>query len=158
MAEVTPEAVPGLVELLKHDFYLEPDMMLEAIQTRSSFNMLYLQTMLKVDVFLPATDAWAEEKWTRRLRQEIGTEADPLPVFVASPEDMILQKLVRFRLGGGVSERQWSDVVGMAQVQAPALDVAYLLRWAATLELTELLERALEEAALTDIPNTEHEA
>jgi hypothetical protein len=71
-------------------------------------------------------------------------------LLVASPEDMILQKLVWFRLGGGVSDRQWKDVQGMIQVQLPTLDFAYLNRWAAELKLTELLQEALEEAGITD--------
>ena len=76
---------------------------------------------------------------------------DPLgedaPLFpVASPEDIVLAKLEWFRLGGETSERQWWDVVGVLRVAEDA-DRAYLRRWAAALNLTDLLERALVDAA-----------
>jgi hypothetical protein len=51
-----------------------------------------------------------------------------------------------FRDGGGVSERQWNDVVGVLRVQR-GLDLAFLRQWAARLEVTDLLERALLEAS-----------
>jgi len=64
---------------------------------------------------------------------------------VASAEDMILQKLEWFQSGGGVSERQWEDVIGMLKVQTGNLDLGYLRRWAAELRLEGLLDRALED-------------
>jgi hypothetical protein len=36
---------------------------------------------------------------------------------IASPEDTILQKLLWYRKGGGVSERQWNDILGVIKVQ-----------------------------------------
>jgi len=49
-------------------------------------------------------------------------------------------------MGGGVSERQWRDVLGVLNVQGERLDVAYLRRWAATLGVADLLEQALAQA------------
>jgi hypothetical protein len=49
-------------------------------------------------------------------------------------------------MGGGVSERQWLDAVGVIAVQRDALDLSYLRRWAAELGVGDLLERALDEA------------
>ncbi|HIP95637.1 MAG TPA: hypothetical protein EYH32_00295 [Anaerolineae bacterium] len=69
--------------------------------------------------------------------------------YLASPEDVILHKLDWFRLGGGVSERQWNDVLGVLKVQALSLDLAYLQRWAAELGLTGLLDQAFNEAGIT---------
>ncbi len=44
------------------------------------------------------------------------------------------------------TERQWRDVVGVLEVQADALDLPYLDRWADELHLTDLLESARREA------------
>ena len=55
-----------------------------------------------------------------------------------------------YRMGGGVSERQWRDVQGVLKVQEHALDLVYMQRWAPTLEVTDLLQEALMEAGLLD--------
>jgi hypothetical protein len=65
---------------------------------------------------------------------------------VATAEDTILQKLAWFRLGGGASERQWNDILGVLKVRRGKLDLPYLEHWAAELELGDLLHRALEES------------
>lgn len=50
----------------------------------------------------------------------------------------------------GISERQWCDAVGVLRVQQANVDLAYLRQWASVLELTELFEKALAEAAEQD--------
>lgn len=69
---------------------------------------------------------------------------------MAVAEDIILQKLLWFRLGQGVSDRQWRDAQGVLRVQGARLDLLYLRREAQAVELGELLARALREAGLTD--------
>ena len=71
-------------------------------------------------------------------------------VFVSSPEDLIVRKLDWYRQGGGMSDRQWRDVLGMLKVQAERLDLAHLRYWAADLALTDLLERALAESGILE--------
>ena len=65
--------------------------------------------------------------------------------FVASPEDTILAKLEWYRLGDEISDRQWRDILGVLAVQGDRLDLAYMRQWAATLDVSDLLERALGE-------------
>ncbi|MCK6513394.1 hypothetical protein L6R29_25990, partial [Myxococcota bacterium] len=52
-------------------------------------------------------------------------ETTSTALYLASPEDTILHKLRWFQMGGGVSERQWHDILGVLQVQASHLDLAY---------------------------------
>lgn len=61
---------------------------------------------------------------------------------------MILQKLLWFRKGGEVSDRQWRDVLVMMKVQAKRLDFDYLNQWAGSLQISDLLERSLKEAGI----------
>ena len=68
--------------------------------------------------------------------------------FVASPEGTILNKLEWYRMGGEVSDRQWNDILGVLKVQGTDLDMQYLQKWAANLDVTDLLERALVDAGL----------
>jgi hypothetical protein len=51
-------------------------------------------------------------------------------------------KLVLYRLGHEVSDRQWGDVLGVLKVQSGSLDREYLELWARLLNVFDLLSRA----------------
>jgi hypothetical protein len=61
---------------------------------------------------------------------------------------MVLQKLIWYREGGGVSDRQWCDVIGVIKTQGSRLDLVYLHLWAGRKGLADLLERALSESRI----------
>lgn len=64
---------------------------------------------------------------------------------VASPEDTVLSKLLWYRQGGEVSERQWRDILGLLKVQGKGLDLEYLGQTSVELNVADLLEKALKE-------------
>lgn len=68
---------------------------------------------------------------------------------MSAPEDTILAKLRWHRRGGGASERQLSDVLGVLKVQRERLDLEYLREWAGRLGVLDLPEGLLAEAGLT---------
>lgn len=82
---------------------------------------------------------------SRRVRVQVAADPDRF-LYVYTPEDILLQKLRWYRLGGEVSDRQWRDVLGIIAVQDRALDDAYLRSGADLLAVTDLLDRALREA------------
>lgn len=142
------EQVRPLVIRLQTDYYIDEDMIRDAIKRRSSFNVIHLETMLKVDVYIPRSRLFDQEE-LRRVQQEVLLEGTR-PLNVASPEGTILNKLEWYRMGGEVSDRQWNDILGVLKVQGNHLDMAYLQRWAANLKVTDLLERALVDAGLKE--------
>ena len=148
VADLKEEAVDAFVKAVGGDFYADADMIREAIQTHSSFNIVHLPTMVKVDVFILEPSDWATQEWSRRRQERLRSGSEETTVYIASPEDMILQKLAWYRMGGGVSERQWSDVQGILQAQAPHLDYAYLQHWANELRLSSLLQEAFLQAGI----------
>lgn len=52
-----------------------------------------------------------------------------------------------YRMGGEVSDRQWRDILGILKICAGELDLVYLRKWAGELDLSDLLERALQVAS-----------
>ena len=125
-------------------FYHDEAAMRRAIEGRRSFNVIHLDTMFKVDVFIPKRRAFDEAQLERRAAHVIANDPER-SAFVATAEDTILAKLDWYRAGGGVSEQQWRDVLGILQVQSATLDRDYLRSMAASLEVSDLLERVLSE-------------
>ena len=148
VADIRMKHVRPLVKQLEADYYIDEDMIRDAIKRRSSFNVIHLDTMLKVDIFIPKSRLFDQEE-LRRVQQEVLSEGTR-PFNVASPEGIILNKLEWYRMGGEVSDRQWNDILGVLKVQGTNLDMAYLQRWAADLSVTDLLESALVDAGLKD--------
>lgn len=144
MADMSEQHVQPLVQALGGAFYLSEDAMREAIARRSSFNLIHLASGFKIDIFIKPRTAFAQLQLERRNTQAVFPEPAPL-LYVLSPEDILLNKLVWYKLGGGVSDRQWDDVLGVLKVQGSRLDLSYLKRWAKELNVDDLLERALTE-------------
>ncbi|MBI3848975.1 MAG: hypothetical protein HY298_01610 [Verrucomicrobia bacterium] len=138
-----------LVARLSGDFYADLPAIVTAIQTQGCFNLIHLETMTKVDVFVHWRDPFGQSQFARRQKKSVG-QAAPLELFFATAEDTVLAKLDWYRKGGGVSDRQWRDLLAVLKVQAGALDRAYLVHWAGELGVTDLLRRALDEAGLTE--------
>lgn len=155
VADVKADHVAALVADMEDEFYIDADSIREAIAMEASFNIIHLDTMIKADVFIKKPDLWTEAEWLRRRKEMIGSGEKAIEVNISGPEDSILRKLFWFRLGGGVSDRQWNDILGLFEVKAPTLDYAYLRHWAAKLDLTALLAEAMEDAEITEPPKND---
>ena len=57
----------------------------------------------------------------------------------------MLRKLLWFREGGGVSDRQWRDVLGVLRHSSRVMSFDYLEHWAQEIGIKDLLDRAREE-------------
>jgi hypothetical protein len=138
-----PQAQP-FADLLAGTFYLDIDTIRHAIRQHSSFNVIHLVTMFKVDLFISKGRPFDRQQLARRQRW-IADPDSGRTIYVATPEDTVLTKLAWYRLGGEMSDRQWRDILGVLAVQGDRLDHAYMRQWAATLDVSDLLERALGE-------------
>lgn len=144
VAEIRGRHVSPLVSALEDEFYVDQEMIRSAISRRSSFNVIHLTSMFKVDVFVLGDDVFFEEEMKRRRQYEVSSDP-PRTLVVASPEDVLLHKLYWFRQSNEASDRQWRDVRGIVKVQGEQLDEKYLSRMAVHLNVEELLDRALSD-------------
>lgn len=147
VAEIRLDHVVPLVANLQDEFYVDGEMIREAIRRRSSFNVIHLQSMFKVDVFLLKPRIFDQIEFARRRREGL-LEGQEEKVYVTTPEGIILSKLEWYRMGGEVSGRQYRDVLGVIREQSEsgALDWSYLTHWAGQLDVDDLLERARGDA------------
>jgi hypothetical protein len=149
VADLRLEHAEPLARALGGTFYVDAESIREAVLHQRSFNVIHLETMFKVDVFVVKKRPFHHSQMERRTAQVIATDPDRT-AYVATAEDTILAKLEWYRTDGDVSERQWRDVLGVMKVQADRLDLAYLRQWAAQLNISDLLERAIKEAGFLD--------
>ncbi len=147
VADLRATHVAPFVERLQADYYVDADMIHDAIRRRSSFNVIHLATMMKVDVFVLGARPFDRVAFARVISEPLGDDRErSFPLTTA--EDIVIHKLDWYRRGGCVSERQWADVLGVLKLQGDALDRAHLAHWASELGVTDLLERAMAEAGL----------
>lgn len=145
VSELKREHAKFLVETLKKEYFIDENMILDAIINKSSFNLIHLETMIKIDVFISTERKFDKISLERRKKDKISDESDSVQVFLRSAEDTILSKLEWYKSGGLVSERQWKDVLGIIKVQGELLDKNYLRQWARELNVADLLEKAFSE-------------
>lgn len=145
VAELPFDQIGPFVHALESEFHLVDALsIMDAIQHRSSFNLIHQGTMFKVDIFLPKDRPFDRMQIERRQREVLVAKPERT-AWVASAEDTVLAKLEWFRLGGETSERQWRDVLGVLKTQGDRIDVAYLRTWSAELGVADLMEQALAE-------------
>jgi hypothetical protein len=142
VAAIKAAQADALAEALGPEWYADSEVIRRAIREGRSFNVIYIRSAQKVDIF-PATEEFHEAQLERATVIPLGTGGIPCPV--ATSEDILLAKLQWYRMGGEVSERQWSDIAGILAV-APDLDATYLHTWAARLGVEDLLDKAVAES------------
>jgi len=120
-------------------------MIRDAIKRRASFNVIHLAMMFKADVFIFLGDSWSREEMARARTEQLDLAEGKVIIRFASPEDTLLHKMIWYKLGNKISDRQWGDILGVLKVQGESLDQAYLEHWAPVLEVLDLLLRARKE-------------
>jgi hypothetical protein len=147
VARIGLQHVDTLIASWRDSFYLDEAAIRQAIEDRASFNLIHLQTLFKVDVFVAKDDVASREQMERR-QQFVVEEGTGRHLVVASPEDVIAHKLYWYQLGDEVSERQWSDAIGVLRVGRDRLDIEYLRHIATLLDVEVLLRRACAEVGI----------
>jgi hypothetical protein len=147
VADLRPEHVTPLVAALHERFYFDEPAIREAVTRRSSFNVIHLRTLFKVDIFVAGDDLSTRRELQRRQVYTLDIDP-PEDIIVASPEDIIVQKLHWYRLGDHISERQWLDALNILEVRGNELDHEYMRDLATHMGVSDLLQRILTQAGL----------
>lgn len=135
--QLPPSAVSELVRAFKSDFHIDEVAIQAAFSPPYQFNAIDLRSNLKVDFWLPKSAPFEKEMFSRRIKVSFLGE----PAWVASPEDVMLHKLIWNQISP--SERQLGDCAGVFAVQKATLDLNYLRKWADSLGLRNELEKII---------------
>lgn len=138
VSNLTTTHISDFLTLIQPTHYTSESMIREAIRRKSSFNLIHLETMIKVDIFILKPRSYDQQAFQRKIQGTLESD-DSTSVFLGSPEDILLSKLEWYHLGNRTSERQWNDIMGIVEVQKNRLDLEYLKNWAGVLKVEDLL-------------------
>lgn len=131
VVQISEAGINRLVAAFADDFYIDADAVRSAIRSQTLFNLMHLESGLKVDFIVRKTSAFRQTEFERRRRVPLGQ----LEVWIVSREDLILSKLVWARETG--SEQQRRDI---RDLLAGVADMDYIRTWATALGVGPLLE------------------
>jgi hypothetical protein len=122
--------VDALVAAFASDFYIDADAARTAVLSERMFNLMHLESGVKVDLIVRKSSEFRQVEFARRQPVAIaGTRT-----WIVSCEDLILSKLV-WALESN-SELQRRDI---RQLLAEAVDLDYIRKWAPQLGVAMLL-------------------
>ncbi|MEK7722209.1 MAG: DUF6036 family nucleotidyltransferase [Elusimicrobiota bacterium] len=124
--QIPPSRILELVAELKDEAYIDEEDLKQAVSTKRMFNVIYNATAFKVDfAVMDEANPYAKEEFSRRKKLEIAGR----PLWVISPEDLVLSKL-RWMQSTGGSERQLQDCRSIVELNKGRLDEKYMEKWA----------------------------
>lgn len=125
-----------IVKIFESDYYLSADAVADATRQQSMFNIVHLESVVKVDFIVRKDTEYRRLEFDRRQRIRVG-EAE---FWIVSKEDLILSKLC-WALDSR-SELQLGDVRNLLSTN-PDLD--YLNKWSSVLNVDQLLQDLVDE-------------
>src|SRR6476646_5864882 len=126
----------------KSEWYFDLSDALDACRRKSMFNILDMLDGWKVDIIFEKPGPYHRIAFERRMPAEI----EQVPLFAASPEDVIISKLDWAKIGS--SSRQIEDVAGILEEKRTSLDISYIEKWVKELELSSQWDTARKLAGL----------
>lgn len=139
-----PARAQQLAHTLGPDFEVDVAMLRDALVHARTANAFYLPLLTKVDFFGVGSSPFDESEFARKRPVMLAPDKT---LFIKSPEDSIVRKLLWYREGGEVSERQWRDVIGIVRLVGAELDHDYIELWTARVQCADLWQRLLASVA-----------
>ena len=101
IAALEKEHAAAIHEVLSTGHYVDENSIRDAVQRRSSFNLVHYGTGLKIDVFVPSDSDYEAGVRARRVLEPFGGGCGARRLWIASAEDTVLAKLPSRRRGVG---------------------------------------------------------
>lgn len=113
------------------EFYISREAVADAVTHRTQFNVLHPTSGLKIDVMVADDSEFNQDRFSRARSLRVSADRE---VAFASPEDVIIKKLVFYREGG--SDKHLRDISGVLRIMGEEIDRKYIERWVLRLGLT----------------------
>src|SRR5260370_25226278 len=121
LADIQLEHVCPLIDHLQAGYTINDQIVRDALGQRSVFSLLHLSSLVKVDVMLPRGTPF--DTLVAQRAQQLSLIEGYQPIWIASPEDLTLMRLVWYRDCRATADDQRTDLLRAFEVQAPTLDL-----------------------------------
>lgn len=129
VVKILESDVERLVRIFQEkDFYLSKDSILEAVRSKTMFNMIHNDSVFKIDFIVCKDSAYSQVEFQRKRKILL----DDMWIWIVSPEDLVIAKLLWAK--DSLSERQLRDVENLLSSHNN-LDEKYIDMWIQTLGL-----------------------
>jgi hypothetical protein len=134
VVELVLDDVKQLTTLFMQDFYIDEEMVHNAIQNQGFFNIIHNELLVKIDFIVRKNAPYRQQEFLRRQQVKV----DSFKAWIVSAEDLLLSKLVWAK--ESQSEMQLNDVRNLI-ASVHNLDWIYMNHWATELALTDMLNK-----------------
>ena len=128
------EDIQALMSAFGTDYYISEEVLKESIQSESMFNLIHIESVIKVDCIVRKSTEYRKIEFERRHNIAL----EDFSTYIVSKEDLILSKLVWAK--NSHSEMQLRDV---ANLLMSGYDIRYIEFWADKLGVSNLLGEVL---------------
>lgn len=129
VVELSAEDAEKIAQLFSSDYLAESSAIQNALQYGGMFNLIHLESIIKVDCIIRKSASYRQIEFARRQQVSIGGKT----TWIVSKEDLMISKLDWAKESG--SERQLDDIRNLA---GTGYDAAYLNNWIQKLGLSEI--------------------
>ena len=138
--DLPPHQVDAFCDAFPDDeFYVNRTTVRNCVRDALQFNFIHPASGLKIDFIVLTSSEYDRSRVTRRRPLPALDDRD---VSFASPEDVILKKMVYYR--EGESPKHLRDIGGMMRVQGAKLDRQYIADWAKRLGVAAIWRQIAE--------------
>lgn len=106
-------------------FYISRSAVEQAVSNSFQFNVIHPASGLKVDFIVLSDSAFDQSRTARRRNLSVFPDGNAC---FASPEDVIIKKLIYHHEGG--SDKHLRDIGGVLRIQGDKIDRDYITDWA----------------------------
>lgn len=132
VVELSLSNADSLIRAFSEGYYIDEIAVKEAVRHTSMFNVIHLESMLKIDFIVRKNSSYRETEFKRRQRVYVDNEL----IWFVTPEDLVLSKLIW--AFDSRSQIQINDIRTIIE-DVKNLDWAYIDHWARQLDLTRFL-------------------
>jgi Nucleotidyl transferase of unknown function (DUF2204) len=133
VVELSQRDLDHFIPLFEKDYYLEPQTVRTAVESKGMFNLIHDEFIIKIDFVVRKDATYRRREFSRKKKIVVDGQA----LFVVAPEDLILSKLEWGKESR--SEVQLNDVRNLL-TDVKGLNRRYLRRWAKFLGIDSLYQ------------------